>query len=169
MRIEINNVNEVTTPVRTASSSSKTTAPSWFVNMVQPPPTELRRWLYNPMIPPTGILVRADPSDEIDETWNEVKSLLILLFVFISLANILVYIVMGRYLAPLQTISSALSDIEKGNYQKELPHFRLPELNQLAMAAQRSASLMQFDVISVWANARKITSPKRPNQVIYKI
>ncbi len=132
LRIEINNANEIFTPVQTVNLSEDTDAPDWFVRLVQPPPTELRRWLYNPVIPPTGIMVRADPTDEIEEAWTEVKSMLILLFVFISLANILVYYVIGRYLSPLATITEALTDIEKGNYKQQLPRFDLPELNSLA-------------------------------------
>lgn len=132
LHIEINNANEVFTPAQAASVTEETNAPDWFVRLVQPPPTELRRWLYNPVIPPTGIMVSADPTDEIEEAWTEVKSLLILLFLFITLANLLVYFVIGRYLAPLATIAEAVTDIEKGNYQQELPRFDLPELNILA-------------------------------------
>lgn len=132
LHIEINNANEVFTPAQAVSVTEDTNAPDWFVRLVQPPPTELRRWLYNPVIPPTGIMVSADPADEIEEAWTEVKSLLILLFLFITLANLLVYFVIGRYLAPLATIAEAVTDIEKGNYQQELPRFDLPELNILA-------------------------------------
>ncbi|MEQ8290164.1 MAG: histidine kinase [Gammaproteobacteria bacterium] len=132
LHIEINNADQVFTPAQATSVTEESNAPNWFVRLVQPPPTELRRWLYNPVIPPTGIMVSADPTDEIEEAWTEVKSLLILLFLFITLANLLVYFVIGRYLAPLATIAEAVTDIEKGNYQQELPRFDLPELNILA-------------------------------------
>ncbi len=132
LSIELNNADEIFTPVEPLGVKDLANAPDWFIRLVQPPPTELRRWLYNPLMPPTGILVRADPTDEIEEAWTEVKSMLILLFVFISMANLLVYYVIGRYLSPLATITEALTDIEKGNYKQQLPEFDLPELNNLA-------------------------------------
>jgi two-component system, NarL family, sensor histidine kinase UhpB len=130
--IDIRNPKATLEPSKNFNVINNTNAPEWFVNLVQPPPTEIRQWLYNPLIPPTGIFIRADPSDEIDETWNEVRSLLILLFVFIALANLLVYVAVGRYLAPIDTILDGLSGIEKGNYQLELPNFRLPELDRIS-------------------------------------
>lgn len=121
---------------------SNTVAPEWFVKLVQPPPTEIRQWIYNPMVAPTGIVIQADPSDEIDETWREVSSVLVLLFVFIILANILLYIMVGIYLAPINTILSGLSGIEQGQYQLELPHFRLPELELISQQFNHMAKVL---------------------------
>ncbi|MCZ6802679.1 MAG: hypothetical protein O7D86_01770 [Proteobacteria bacterium] len=81
-------------------------------------------------------------SDEIDENWTEVRSILILLLVFIILANILVYITIGKYLSPIDTILSGLSDIEKGNYHLELPHFRLPELDRISQQFNHMAKVL---------------------------
>jgi two-component system, NarL family, sensor histidine kinase UhpB len=131
LHIDIQNPSSTLISAKEFNVLKNTKAPEWFVRLVQPPPTEIREWFYNPMIAPTGVIIRADPSDEIDETWNEVRSILILLFVFIILANLLVYITIGRYLAPINTILEGLSGIEKGQYQ-ELPHFRLPELESIS-------------------------------------
>ncbi len=143
LHIEISSAKEVLYPVDIVKKPSESNAPGWFVRLVQPPPTELRKWLYNPTVPPTGIIVRADPFDEIDENWEEVKSLLILLFVFICLANALVYIAVGYYLAPLLSISGALAGIEKGNYKAELPEFSLPELNDLSQRFNHMTRVLQ--------------------------
>jgi len=64
LHIYISKPTEILTPVKEYSPTGDASAPAWFVKLVQPPPTELRRWLYNPLIPPTGIVIRADPSDE---------------------------------------------------------------------------------------------------------
>lgn len=132
LHIHIQNANSTITPNKEFNILSETNAPEWFVKLVQPAPMVIRQWFYNPLIAPTGVVIRADPSDEIDETWNEVRSVLILLFVFIILANVLVYITVGRYLAPIDTILDGLTGIEKGNYQLELPHFRLPEFDRIS-------------------------------------
>lgn len=68
LHIDIRHSSDSLTSVERISVLQDTKAPNWFVKLVQPPPTEIRRWLYNPVIPPTGIIIRADPADEIDET-----------------------------------------------------------------------------------------------------
>lgn len=70
------------------------------------------------------------------------RNVLIFLLVFIVLANILVYITIGKYLAPIDTILSGLSDIEKGNYQLELPRFRLPELDRISQRFNHMAKVL---------------------------
>lgn len=121
---------------------NNTNAPDWFVKLVQPPATEFRQWFYNPMVNPTGVIIRADPSDEIDETWYEVRNVLIFLFLFIILANILLYITIGKYLSPIDTILDALSGIEKGDYQLKLPHFNLPELDRISQQFNHMANVL---------------------------
>ncbi len=140
--IDIHNPTTTLMPNKEFNVLSNTNAPDWFVRLVQPPPTEIRQWFYNPMVAPTGVIIRADPSDEIDETWSEVRGILILLFVFIILANLLLYIVIGKYLAPIDTILEGLSGIEKGHYQLELPHFRLPELDRISQQFNHMAKVL---------------------------
>lgn len=142
LHIDIYNSNDVLTPVEEFAVLKDIKAPSWFVKLVKPPPTEIRHWLYNPVDPPKGIIIRADPADEIDENWTEVQSILIFLLAFIILANILLYLAIGKYLAPIDTILTGLSDIEKGNYQLELPRFRLPELDRISQQFNHMAKVL---------------------------
>lgn len=142
LHIDIRNPTDIITPIDEFSVLQDANAPAWFVKLVQPPPTEIRRWLNNPAIPSTGIIIRADPTDEIDENWTEVRSMLVFLLVFIILANILVFITIGRYLSPIDTILTGLSDIEKGNYRLELPRFRLPELDRISQRFNHMARVL---------------------------
>ena len=107
-------------------------APMWFTELVRPPATEIRRWLYTPATKPIDILLKPDPSDEIYESWTETRSILIFLSVFIILANLLIYVLIGIYLSPIEKILEGLSDIRKGNYKLSLPDFHLPELNRIS-------------------------------------
>ncbi len=132
INIEFKNQNHLPVKQNINNPASDINAPAWFIKLVKPPETELRRWLFSPVISPISIIIRAEPGDEVEENWIETKSLLVLLFLFICLANILVYFVIGRYLSPLEMISVALSDVEKGRFNLELPEFRLPEINQIA-------------------------------------
>ncbi len=89
-------------------------APEWFIRMVKPQPVEYRRVFRESVTAYTEILIRANPSDEITEVWNETKGVLGLLVLFAVLANILVYISLGRGLAPIESILKGLEDIEQG-------------------------------------------------------
>lgn len=140
--IDIQSADGLLTPNKEFDVLDNTDAPNWFVKLVQPPPTEIRQWFYNPVVNPTGVIIRADPSDEIDETWNEVASMLIFLFLFIILANILLYIAIGKYLSPIDRILEGLSGIEKGDYELKLPHFRLPELDRISQQFNHMAEVL---------------------------
>lgn len=107
-------------------------APDWFTRLTTPPPVEYQRILMVDGIPPVEILISADPADEITEAWNETRGILGLLTLFLVLANVLVFITLGRGLKPIDTILNGLGGIEQGNYRLRLPRFKLPELTRIS-------------------------------------
>lgn len=117
-------------------------APAWFAGLVGQSPIEFRRVLSFPDRPAIEIVVRADPSDEIGEAWNEVGSVLGLLVLFIVLANLLVYFTIGRWLAPVAAILKALDGIEQGDYRLRLPRFPLPELSRISEKFNHMAEVL---------------------------
>ena len=132
IHIEIRSPTDVLIPAEDNILFLKSDAPRWFVNLVKPPATEIRRWLYTPVTTPIDILIKPDPLDEIHESWIETRNILIFLSIFIILVNILIYIAIGLYLSPIEKILDGLSSIKKGNYKLKLPHFRLPELEKIS-------------------------------------
>jgi two-component system sensor histidine kinase UhpB len=117
-------------------------APKWFIQLVKPEPMEFRHVVNEPGIPYTEILIKADPSDEITEVWGESRGVLGLLVVFVLLANMLVYITLGRGLAPLETILQGLEGIEQGDYKLRLPQFNLPELARISEKFNHMAEVL---------------------------
>ena len=132
IHIEIRSPTDVLIPVEDNILFLKSDAPRWFVSLVKPPATEIRRWLYTPVTTPIDILIKPDPLDEIHESWIETRNILIFLSIFIIQVNILIYIAIGLYLSPIEKILDGLSNIKKGNYKLKLPHFRLPELEKIS-------------------------------------
>ncbi len=132
IHIEIRSPTDVLIPAEDNILFLKSDAPRWFVSLVKPPATEIRRWLYTPVTSPIDILIKPDPLDEIHESWIETRNILIFLSIFIILVNILIYIAIGLYLSPIEKILDGLSNIKKGNYKLKLPHFRLPELEKIS-------------------------------------
>ncbi len=118
-------------------------APEWFIRMVKPQPVEHRRVFRESATAYTEILIRANPSDEITEVWNETRGVLGLLVLFAVLANILVYISLGRGLAPIESILKGLDGIEQGEYQRRLPRFRFPEFTRISEKFNNMAEVLQ--------------------------
>ena len=120
-------------------------APAWFVALIRPPPMEFRRVFASPSQGFVGIVVTADPSDEITEAWRETRDFLLSLLLFTLLANGLIFFVLRRDLAPIKSILGALERIERGDYQLRLPSFSTPEFSSISakfnnMTAVLSAS-----------------------------
>jgi len=118
-------------------------APEWFIQMVKPQPVEYRRVFRESITAYTEILIRANPSDEITEVWNETKGVLGLLILFAVLANILVYISLGRGLAPIESILKGLDGIEQGEYQRRLPKYKFPEFSRISEKFNNMAEVLQ--------------------------
>jgi two-component system sensor histidine kinase UhpB len=59
------------------------------------------------------------------------------------LANILVYISLGRGLAPIESILKGLDGIERGEYQRRLPRFRFPEFSRISEKFNNMAEVLQ--------------------------
>ncbi len=68
---------------------------------------------------------------------------MILLLLFAVLANILVYVTLGRGLAPIDSILKGLDGIEQGDYRLRLPKFNLPELSRISDKFNHMAEVLQ--------------------------
>jgi len=117
-------------------------APGWFTRLVEPPPMEFRRVFTGRDVPYTEIVVRADASDEIGEAWAETRGVLMFLILFIVLANVLVYFMLGRDLAPIDSILRGLDRIEQGDYRLRLPQFRIAELTRISEKFNHMADVL---------------------------
>ena len=117
-------------------------APEWFIQLVKPPPIEFIHELDEPGVT-TEILIRANPSDEITEVWNETKGNLALMILFVVLANLIVYITLGRGLAPIEAIMKGLEGIERGDYKLRLPQFSVRELSRISEKFNLMAEVLE--------------------------
>lgn len=84
------------------------------------------------------VRLMGEASDEIAEVWNDTSDLALLaLAVNIAVLGAL-YVVLGRLLMPLRTLSSGLSELEAGRFEHRLP---LPRVRELALIADRFNAL----------------------------
>ena len=117
--------------------------PRWFARLVAPPPMELRRPLAPGAHAATEVVVRANPGDEIAESWRDAWPLLVLVFSVSIVANGVFYVVVGRWLKPVDRIVAALDGIEQGDYRARLPQFDLPELAGVAAKFNGMAEVLE--------------------------
>ncbi len=110
----------------------KADAPDWFVTLVKPQFIEHRRLINTGDRWITEIQIRADPSDEISEVWQDSRDIFAMFILFVVLSVLIVYYTLGRGLAPIAVIQTGLEGIEHGDYRLRLPRFNLPELSQIS-------------------------------------
>ena len=118
-------------------------APAWFIHLVKSPPMEFRQVINDPGMEYTEIIVRANPADEITEVWNDTRTVLVLMVLFVVLANLIVYLTLGRGLAPIETILQGLDRLEHGDYDLRLPDFKLPELGRISQKFNLVTEVLQ--------------------------
>ena len=104
--------------------------PQWFVRLVHPEPIMLVR-VVQVGDGPERIVIRADAADEISESWREIRPLMLMLVVFGVVANALVYLVLGRSLKSLQSVSHAFQSIEEGDYDTTVAQVGVPDVDAI--------------------------------------
>lgn len=105
--------------------------PQLFVQFVRPGAEQLSLW-FEAEKNNQSIRLVADPDDEIREAWCEALVFIGLLLLLTFLISICVFVVIGRALQPVDEILLAFVEIEKGDYQKRLDKFNLPEFARIA-------------------------------------
>lgn len=107
-------------------------APGWFIKLVEPASLEYRRMVHLSNGQLLEVIVRSSPSDEISEVWRETRIILISIIILFMIAIVIVFITLGKGLAPIETIIHGLDEIQQGNYKKRLPEFSTPELTRIS-------------------------------------
>ncbi len=115
------------TSVRVGEIGDQRSPPAWFVALVHPEQTAVS-------VPvsvhgkPGSLLITSHPDDEIAEIWDgivtqiEVGSVVALALLLVTVA------VVNRALAPLQSLSQAMTEIEGGHYDARVKPGGAPEL-----------------------------------------
>ncbi|MCP3384805.1 histidine kinase [Bradyrhizobium sp. CCGUVB4N] len=115
------------TPPRTETDDDTSGPPAWFVSLVHPEQTAVS-------VPvsvhgkPGSLVITSHPNDEIAEIWDAIVTQLevgsvIALVLFLVMMN-----VVGRALAPLQSLTQTMGELEDGRYDARAAPGGAPEL-----------------------------------------
>jgi len=116
--------------------------PAWFAWAVTPQPLVGEKRVERSNGRPMGILVEANPGDEIAEAWSEAEDLLYLIVALAIAVCVLVHTTLGRAFKSVGVILHGLEAIERGNYGRRLPRFSLPEFDRISQACNHTAEVL---------------------------
>ena len=114
--------------------------PNWFVRVIGVVPATDR-------VPITvnghdygTVVLETDPHNEILEVWNEFTDSLVAPAVLSGLTILLIYLLIGRALRPLEALASALEQVGDGRYRTRVGGRLAPELTRLRDSFNRMAA-----------------------------
>ena len=128
--------------------------PAWFARLVHPDPLQLMRIL-EPGVGPDLIVVRADASDEIRESWGELKPVIFMLLAFAIIANVLIFFVVGRALASLNQMTGAFVAIEDGEFDVQLSRVGVPDVDAIIERFNHMSAVLQRSDLETQLIARR--------------
>ena len=103
------------------------TPPSWFIKFLAPAVTEDMR-----LIRFGRLIVRSDPIGAIKEAWAVMSNLFYITMFFILALNLIIYVLLGKWLQPINPMLSAITAMGKGNLNVRLPRFQVPDFDLIS-------------------------------------
>ena len=116
-------------------------APAWFVYLVQAPPQRQAVMLGGGA--GQRLVIRTNPAHEIDQVWRETRNFFLVLLLVLLVLNGLLYVTVGRWLAPVDAIIAALDEAEHGDFSGHIPPASLPELKAIAEKLNKLTSVLR--------------------------
>jgi two-component system sensor histidine kinase UhpB len=124
-------------------------APNWFIQLLNKtmPKWEpkVRHLTYQNATFAT-LIMTPDPSYEYAEIWKQMTDLFVLLSLFFVCVNLMIAWAISQALNPSDRIVAALDQIEKGDLNVRLPHFKLPELARIAQKFNHMIETLQTSI-----------------------
>ncbi len=116
-------------------------APAWYASLVAPPDTE--RVI---QLPNAKLVVEANPTRAVLDGWDNLRDILFAQVTLFVLADLLIFWMVGRWLAPLERIQRGLREIEQGGHEVRLPPLPGREAAQMGRAFNRMAQAVEDNI-----------------------
>ena len=128
-----------------ASAPASVTAPNWFVSLLRmfSPPPSFSREIVHDGAPLGTFVIAADPSSEIEEIWDDFRTMAGLVALLFVALNALVYWLVARSLSPLDEVLDGFSELQNGNYKFRLRKFSLSELERMGTLFNETAETLE--------------------------
>ena len=116
----------IISPEGESNGVAQADAPDWFVTLVQPEVSQR-----SVRVLPDGehpIIILGEPADEIAEAWQDFSSLALIWIGINVVVLVVLYLVLGRVLDPLASLSKGMHRLEDGEYGARLKPSKVQEL-----------------------------------------
>jgi len=127
-------------PQVNAPARNSIDAPTWFISMVYPDEDiQIRSFTQS-----NGdvISIYADPGDEIEAIWFQVRASIISTLLFMMLMFIAITFLTRKWMGQLNSIMDVLDNVEEGDFSRRIPNFSLPELSKVGDRINRLTSTL---------------------------
>jgi len=138
-------------------------APDWYSRIVSP-----ALHTREIAVAEGRLLVRADPSRAILDGWDDFKPMVLTVLAGFILGNVLVFVLVGRAMQPLQQVVRGLQAMEGGSYDTRLPAMQGQEARVLGEAFNAMAQSVQ-DGIAAQNRAREATLALAQNRELTQV
>ena len=138
-------------------------APDWYSRIVTPQ-VQTREI----QLPHGRVLLRADPSRAVLDGWDDFVPILTTVLLGVLLGNVLVFVLVGRALKPIQQVVKGLHDISAGGYDTRLPQMQGQEAQLMGQAFNTMAQSVQ-DGIEAREKAREATQALAQNRELTQV
>ncbi len=116
--------------------------PAWFVGLVYPSESLPTRLIVHGR-GSDNVIIAADPADEIQEVWEDVRDLLFLSLSLFIASLLLIYLAIWHGLKPLKKLQSGFEELEKNRLDFHIDEQAVPELAQLHKSFNQMVSVLQ--------------------------
>ena len=115
--------------------------PVWFVSLVYPADSLPTKLIVHGR-GSDGVIIAADPADEIQEVWEDVRDLLLLSLALFIASLLLIYFAIWQGLKPLAKLQSGFEDLENNRLNIRIDEHAVPELSQLHKSFNHMISVL---------------------------
>jgi len=116
-------------------------APAWYAAFVMPPISERSIELDG-----ARLVLTANPTRAILDGWDNLSDILFSQFLLLLLADLLLFWLVGRWLAPLERVERGLREIEQGDHHVRLPPLKGKEAGEMGRAFNRMAQAVEDNI-----------------------
>lgn len=123
-------------------------APTWYAAMVAPPRVERVVELED-----ARLVISTNSTRAILDGWDNLRDILLMQLTLFVLADLLIFWLVGRWLAPLEKIERGLREIEQGSHEVRLPPLPGKEAGEMGRAFNRMAQAVEDSILARQASA----------------
>lgn len=116
-------------------------APDWYARLVAPPRAE--RVIH---FPDATLVIETNSTRAILDGWDNLRDILLAQLVLFVLADLLIFWLVGRWIAPLERIERGLREIEQGDHHVRLPPLPGKEAGEMGRAFNRMAQAVEDNI-----------------------